>query len=61
MFRFILQVAFIRRVLQLGLIRFPLLAILVGALIAGLIYAYVVARAVTQRSDVPHVQSHSAH
>lgn len=61
MFRFVLQVAFIRRVLQLGFIRFALLAILVGALIAGLIYTYVVVRAVTQRSDVPHVQSHSTH
>ena len=61
MFRFLLQVAFIRRVLQLRLIRFALLAILVGALIAGLIYASVVFHALNERSNAPHVHPHSAH
>jgi len=61
MFRFVLQVAFIRRVLQSGLIRFALLAILVGALIAGLIYVSVVFHALKERSNAPHVHTHSAH
>ena len=61
MFRFVLQVAFIRRVLQLGLIRFALVAILVGALIAGLIYASVVFRALNERSKAPHVHANSSH
>ena len=59
MFRFVLQVAFIRRLLRVGIVRLALLAILIGALIAGFIYTYVVARAVMQRSDVSHVYSHS--
>lgn len=61
MFRFVLQVAFIRRVLQLGIIRFALLAILVGALIAGLIYASVVFHALNERSHASHVRTHNSH
>ena len=61
MFRFVLQVALIRRVLQLGLIKFALLAIIVGCLIAGLIYASVVLRALNERSNAPHVNPHSAY
>ena len=50
MFRFLLQVTFIRRVLQLGIVRAALVLIFAGALIAGLIYTYVVLQAVAQRS-----------
>jgi hypothetical protein len=61
MFRFVLQVAFIRRVLQLGIVRLTLTLIVAGALIAGLIYTYVVFKAVTQRSRTPHVHATSPH
>ena len=61
MFRLVLQVAFIRRILEFRLIRFTLLVVFAGALMAGLIYAYVVFNALTERSRDPHVQHHSAH
>ncbi|AXC13833.1 hypothetical protein ACPOL_4561 [Acidisarcina polymorpha] len=37
------------------------LAVLLGCLIAGLIYASVVFHAVTERNRAPHVQRHSTH
>ena len=58
MFRFLLQVTFIRRVLQLGIVRAALVLIFAGALIAGLIYTYVVLQAVAQRSYALHVHAH---
>lgn len=61
MFRFVLQVAFIRRALQLGVVRIALVLVFAGALIAGLIYTYVVFQAVAQRSQTPHVHAHSTH
>jgi hypothetical protein len=61
MFRFVLQVAFIRRVLQLGIVKVALVLVFTGALIAGLIYTYVVFQAVVQRSHTPHVHPSSAH
>jgi hypothetical protein len=57
MFRFVLQVAFIRRVLHLRLVRVVLFVILVGSLIAGLIYAVAIFHAVTERNRAPHVDS----
>jgi hypothetical protein len=59
MFRFVLQVAFVRRLLQLGVVRIALLTIFIGALVAGGIYTYVVYRAVMERSQPPHVHAHS--
>lgn len=50
-----------------GKLRWPrwfsrMLAIfLLGALAAGVIYAYVVFKAVSERSNSPHVHSHSTH
>ena len=38
-----------------------LLVILLGALITGFIYAFVVFHAVTQRSHTPHVHANSAY
>lgn len=58
MFRFVLQVSFIRRVLQLRVIRLMLLLVLLGAICAGVIYTYVIFQAVTQRSHPAHVYPH---
>jgi hypothetical protein len=50
-----------------GKLRWPrwfsrMLAIfLLGALAAGVIYAYVVFKAVSERSNSPHVHAHSTH
>ncbi len=60
MFRFVLQVAFIRRVLQLRIVRLMLLLVFLGAVVAGAIYTYVIFQAVTQRSHSPHVHAHSS-
>ena len=42
-------------------IRILLVIFLTGALIAGVIYATVVFKAVTERSNSPHVHAHSTH
>lgn len=60
MFRFVLQVAFIRRVLQSRIVRLMLLLVFLGAVVAGAIYTYVIFQAVTQRSHSPHVHAHSS-
>lgn len=60
MFRFVLQVAFIRRVLQLRIVRLTLFLVLLGAVVAGAIYTYVIFQAVTRRSHSPHVHAHSS-
>ena len=59
MFRFVLQVAFIRRVLQLRIVRVAILLIFLGSIVAGAIYTYVVFQAVEQRSH-SHVPTHSS-
>ena len=59
MFRFVLQVAFIRRVLQLRIVRLMLFLVFLGAVAAGASYTYVIFQAVTQRSHSPHVHAHS--
>lgn len=60
MFRFALQVAFIRRVLQSRIIRLMLLLVFLGAIAAGAIYTLVILQAVTQRSHSPHVHPNSS-
>jgi hypothetical protein len=50
MFRFLLQVTFIRRVLQFRFVRLLLILVFAGAVIAGLIYASVVFHALTERN-----------
>jgi hypothetical protein len=42
-------------------IRILLVIFLAGALIAGVIYATVVFKAVSERSNSPHVHAHSTH
>ena len=61
MFRFLLQVTFIRRVLQFRFVRLLLVLVFAGAVIAGLIYASVVFHALTERNQAPHVQHNSTH
>jgi hypothetical protein len=60
MFRFVLQVAFIRRVLELRIVRLALLVTFLGAVVAGAIYTYVIFEAVSQRSHSPYVHPHSS-
>ena len=60
MFRFVLQVAFIRRALQSRIIRLMLLLVFLGAIVAGAIYTFVIFQAVTQRSHSPHVHPSSS-
>jgi hypothetical protein len=60
MFRFILQVAFIRRALQSRSVKLMLLLVFLGAIVAGAIYTFVIFQAVTQRSHPPHVHTHSS-
>jgi hypothetical protein len=61
MFRFLLQVTLIRRVLQFRFVRLLLILVFAGAVIAGLIYASVVFHALTERNQAPHVQQNSTH
>lgn len=59
MFRFVLQVAFIRHLLQLRIVRLAIVLIFLGSVVAGAIYTYVIFQAVVQRSH-PHVHKHSS-
>ena len=54
----------IRALLRLGLgkpFQYITLILLFGCIIAGLIYTYVVLNAVRERSQPPHVHTHSSH
>jgi hypothetical protein len=42
-------------------IRILLILFLAGALVAGIIYVGVVFKAVSERSNTPHVHAHSSH
>jgi hypothetical protein len=61
MFRFVLVIAFLRRVLQLPFIRLALAVTLCGALVVGLMYAVLVFHAVDERSQTPYVRTHGSH
>jgi hypothetical protein len=61
MFWFIIDVLALRK-LGLGRpFRYLILIFLAGCLIAGFIYASVVMKAVSERSNTPHVSPHSSH
>jgi hypothetical protein len=61
MFWFIIDVLALRK-LGLGRpFRYLILILLAGCLIAGFIYASVVMKAVSERSNNPHVSPHSSH
>jgi hypothetical protein len=61
MLRFVLDVLLLRNLIESRSVRVLFLVFLLGALIAGLIYAYVFVNAVNERSQSPHVYSHSSH
>jgi hypothetical protein len=61
MFWYLIDVLALRR-LGLGRpFRYLILVIVLGCLIAGLIYAAVIFHAVTERNSAPHVQRHTTH
>jgi hypothetical protein len=61
MFWFIIDVLTLRK-LGLGRpFRYLLLIFFVGCLIAGVVYASIVLKAVSERSNSPHVSPHSSH
>lgn len=60
MFTFLLRVKAMHRLGLARPFRYILLAVLVGCLVAGAIYAYVVLNAVQERSHHPHVHEPSS-
>jgi hypothetical protein len=60
MLRFVLDVLLLRNLIESRLVRIVLLVFWFGALIAGLIYAYVFLNAANERSHSSHVYSHSS-
>ena len=61
MFWLLIDVLALRR-LGLGRpLRYIILVIILGCLVAGLIYTFVVLHALTERNSAPHVQHHSVH
>jgi hypothetical protein len=61
MFWFIVDVLTLRK-LGIGRpFRYLLLVFFAGCLIAGVIYASIVLKAVSERNNTPHVSTHSTH
>jgi len=61
MFWFIIDVLALRKLGLSRPFRYILLVFFAGCLIAGCIYAGVVLKAVSKRSNSPHVHAHSSH
>ena len=61
MLRFVLDVLMLRKLIESRSVRVALLVFFLGALAAGFIYAYIVFNAVSERSNPPHVHTHSIH
>jgi hypothetical protein len=61
MLRFILDVLLLRKLIESRGARVAFFVFLLGALFAGFIYAFVVFKAVSERSQHPHVHAHSTH
>ena len=59
MFDYALKVAFVHRILRLRIVRFIIVLILLGSVVAGAIYTYVILQAVEQRSH-SHVHTHGS-
>lgn len=59
MFWFLIDVLALRRLGLSRPFRFALLVLLIGCLLAGFIFAAVVLKAATDRTEVHHVQHHS--
>jgi hypothetical protein len=61
MLRFVLDVLLLRKLIESKSVRITLLIFFFGALACGFIYAYTVFHAVSERSQTPHVHTHSTH
>lgn len=60
MFEYLLRVKALHRLGMGRPFRAAFIAIFAGAIIAGLVYAFIVFQAVNQRSHPPHVHTHSS-
>jgi hypothetical protein len=60
MFEYLLRVKALHRLGMGKPFRAAFIAVFVGAIIAGLIYAFVVFHVVSERSHSPHVHAHSS-
>jgi len=60
MFEFLLRVKALHRLGMGRPFRAAFILILVGVVIAGLIYTFVIFQAVSTRSQLPHVHAHSS-
>ena len=61
MLRFVLDVLLLRKLIESKSVRIALLIFFLGSLACGFIYAYIVFHAVSERSQTPHVHTHSTH
>ncbi|HEX5283820.1 MAG TPA: hypothetical protein VFW30_06865 [Bryocella sp.] len=61
MFWFIIDVLALRKLGLSRPFRYILLIFFIGCMIAGVIYAGVVMKAISERSNNPHVSTHSSH
>jgi hypothetical protein len=61
MFWYLMDVLALKKLGLARPLRHLFLLFLLGCLIAGMVYAYVVFKAVSERSEQPHVHAHSAH
>ena len=61
MFWYIIDVLALRKLGLSRPFRYILLIFFVGCMIAGVIYAGVVMKAISERSNNPHVSTHSSH
>jgi hypothetical protein len=60
-FWYLMEVLALKRLGLARPLRYLFLLFLAGCLVAGMIYAYVVFHAVSERSQHPHVHAHSTH
>ena len=60
-FWWLVDVLMLRRLGLAKPFRYMLLVLFAGCLVAGMIYAYVVFKEVSERSHDPHVHTHSTH
>jgi hypothetical protein len=61
MFEYLLRVKALHRLGMGKSFRALFVVVLIGAIIAGMIYAFVVFQAISERSQSPHVHTRSAH
>ena len=61
MFWYLMDILALKRLGLARPLRYLFLLFLAGCLVAGMIYAYVVFHAVSERSQHPHVHAHSTH